>query len=176
MSSYRTLMEYKEDKKTFGRQRFLSVYTSPVLLTANPALAEGTPSSGFLTRPETTPSLRAGLSLKKQSFVVSEDFLVIPIVKADGRPFPERIGIGRTRGTDITLADRDISKYHGYFTIVKDQWFYTDANSSNGSFLEGERLQPMVAMPLEDGTLLGFGARRHLFRTAVGFCDFLETV
>src|SRR5688572_20179966 len=40
---------------------------------------------------------------------------VIVIVKPQGAPFPEQIGIGRAANTDVCLALNTISKYHAFF-------------------------------------------------------------
>ena len=112
----------------------------------------------------------------KLGFMVEEDFLVIPILKAEGRPFPERIGVGRTRGTDIVLLSSDVSKYHAYFAVEAERWTITDASSSNGTFVNGERLAPMAPSRLEDGALVAFGSHLYQFRTPAGFCSLLGTI
>src|SRR5262249_8555439 len=105
--------------------------------------------------------------------VVLNDFLVLPVTKGEGHPFPERIGVGRTKGTDISLSDRDVSKYHGYFSNSGGQWFFTDAGRSNGSFMRGQRLSQNVTTVIDDGAEIGFGAGRYVFYSAAGFFDFL---
>lgn len=178
MSGYRMLKEYREEKASLGRQRFLVLYSSPVLLAPPPSpvakpTSPGGVGGGFLTReqaartgPDLTPSKRAPLLINDLS-------LVIPVVKREGHPFPERIGVGRTKGTDITLMERDVSKYHGYFSVAGDRWSFMDAGSSNGTYVRGERLAQNVAVMLDDGVEIAFGSGRYVFRTAAGFCDYL---
>jgi hypothetical protein len=171
---YRSIKEYREESTLEGKQRMLALYPSPVLLMPNLAPKLLTPgSAGFKTTPDdpTAPSEIAG---RPTPLVVNDTFVVIPLEKGKGHPFPERIGVGRTKGTDVTLADREVSKYHGYFSVIGGQWHFTDGGSSNGTFVRGERLKEMVATPLSDNTEIAFGARRYIFRTAAGFCDYLS--
>lgn len=177
MASRRTIKEYRDERASYGKQRFLALYPFPVLLTADTrsAVQPGAPgSSGFFTKSQNDSTAPSTAADKQSPLAVSNAFIVIPIVKNAGHPFPERIGVGRTKGTDITLADREVSKYQGYFSAVGDRWSFTDGGSSNGSFVRGERLVQMVTTPLEDGIEIGFGSGRYVFRTAEGFCDFLD--
>ncbi len=176
MSSHRTIKEFRQERASQSKQRFLSLHPSPVLLTAGslevqkPAIPG---NSGFHTvsaPDKTEPSVTIN---KKSPLVATDSFLVIPILKREGNPFPQRVGVGRTKGTDITLADREISKYQGYFSSANDCWYFTDGGSSNGTFIRGERLVPMVSTQINDGEELGFGSKKYLFRTAEGFCDFV---
>ncbi len=168
-----SVKEYCAEKDRLGRQRFLAVYSVPVLLAAPPEL----PGEGnYFTRPKTGVMPSAPSYAQNLGFVVDEGYVVIPIKKAEGRPFPERIGIGRTRGTDILLQSNDISKYHAYFTTEGGDWFLFDANSSNGTFVNGERLPAMSKTAIQDGFLLSFGSRLCMFRSAMGFLDLVESI
>ena len=170
MSGYQTIKECRGEKAAFGRQRFLALHPSPVLVCPGSA---GDVGPGYFTRPQTGVT-RAGASYASRiGFSPDDTYRVIPVIKAEGRPFPDRIGVGRTRGTDIVLVSSEISKYHAYFSWEGDRWFITDAKSSNGTFIDGVRQQPMATVPLDSGMLLAFGSRLHLFLTAVGFVDSL---
>lgn len=174
MSNYRTIKEYREDRKVLGRERFLTSFPWPVLLMPNSATDHkptDAVSAGFMTKFQGGPTTPGGAPAKKHALVPVESFLVIPVVKNEGRPFPDRIGVGRTKGTDITLLDRDVSKYHGYFSIAGVVWSFTDVGSSNGTFIRGERLTAMTPTPVDDGMEIGFGNGRYVFRTSTTFCD-----
>ena len=175
MSIYRKALEYSAEFKQLGKQRFATMYTHPVLLTANPA---NEASAGYLTRPTTKQQNASGPSsyANKIGFAADSNYLVIPIVKAEGRPFPDRIGVGRTRNADITLPFNEISKYHAYFSNDGESWTLSDAESSNGTFIDGERLRPITPMALKDGALVAFGARLFLYRAPQKFYDWLATL
>ena len=144
MSNYRTLKAYREERATYGKQKFLALYPSPVLLTPDSQVAPksaGPGSSGFYTKSVPDSTAPSDAVIRKSPLVVNDSFIVIPILKREGNPFPERIGVGRTKGTDITLADREVSKYQGYFSAAGERWSFTDGGSSNGTFIRGERLR-----------------------------------
>ena len=170
MALYQTVKDYRGEKAAQGRQLFFAKHSSPVLVAHNNAAESG---PGYFTRQKTGMSNFGASYAARIGFSPDDNYLIIPVVKAEGRPFPERIGVGRTRNTDIFLASNDISKYHAYFTWEGDRWFITDADSSNGTSVDGVRLKPMTLTPLVNGTLIAFGARLHLFMTAAGFFDFL---
>ncbi len=174
MSQYLQVKDYRSDLLRLGRPRFQQVNLVPVLLTANPESAIG---AGYFTRPNTaiqSASVKSSYA-RKLGMVADNSYLVIPIVKGEGRPFPERIGVGRTRATDIILSVNNVSKYHCYFSTEAEQWCLTDANSSNGTFLNGVRLEPMKSIPLADHSVIALGGHLFLFLSAAGFCEFLST-
>lgn len=171
MSTYEQVHEYRAERKRLSRPAFLALYSTPVMLTPK---RDGATGPGYFTRPKTAALPKASYALKL-GFLADDSYLVLQVKKAEGRPFPERIGVGRTRGTDIILTSTDISKYHAYFTTDADNWWLTDAGSSNGTFVNGERIPPMTSILIEDCALLAFGSCLCIFRTAVGFCDFIES-
>ena len=68
--------------------------------------------------------------------------------------------VGRSRENDIMLAtDNQVSRYHA--TITWDGYNCTiiDLVSSNGTFINGERLDPKVPRLLRDGDRVEFGHR-----------------
>lgn len=171
MADYRTVEDYREEIQRYSRQNFMTLYPSPVLLMRNPASVPQPAKlgpAGFMTRAQVAPTIPAA------PLVVTNDYLVVPVVKVEGHPFPDRIGVGRTKSTDINLNDRDVSKYHGYFSDSGGKWSFTDAGSSNGTFIRGQRLAQNVKTAIEDGTDISLGAGRYRFYTAAGFYEFLK--
>ena len=66
----------------------------------------------------------------------SDEALVIPLRKAPGNPFPERISVGRAPNCDIVFRDPSVSKLHGHFRDVgADSAVFMDAKSANGTRL-----------------------------------------
>lgn len=68
-----------------------------------------------------------------------------------GRPYEERVTVGRTRNSDIVLRDPNVSKFHAWFQCDdQDRFFLFDAGSRNGTTVEGTRLLPQnpVEVPL----------------------------
>ncbi|MEW6178597.1 MAG: FHA domain-containing protein [Chloroflexota bacterium] len=48
--------------------------------------------------------------------------------------------VGREAGCHLTLPDDTVSARHARFTFQQNQWWVEDLNSTNGSYLNGEKL------------------------------------
>jgi hypothetical protein len=66
-----------------------------------------------------------------------------PIAKRDGSLWADRILLGRASNNDIVIRDPSISKLHAYFRTDENgaTWLH-DANSSNGTRIDGQALDP----------------------------------
>lgn len=83
--------------------------------------------------------------------------------------FANMITLGRAGNNDIALEVSSVSKFHAYFT--KDpqdgQWYLHDAGSSNGTWIDGERLAASQGRAkLRDGAAIQLGpdARARFFQ------------
>lgn len=73
--------------------------------------------------------------------------------------------IGRTVGSDLPLERcSNVSSRHCTVTVSGGQILVTDMNSTNGTFLDGHRLQPGVATVVASGATLYLGSRDCAFR------------
>jgi len=79
------------------------------------------------------------------------------LVKRPGNPFPQFVSVGRAANNDIVFAVDSVSKFHGYFTIENDRWFVTDFRSTNGTLLNGKKVDPTVPTSVKDGDRIRFG-------------------
>jgi cytochrome P450/pSer/pThr/pTyr-binding forkhead associated (FHA) protein len=71
------------------------------------------------------------------------------------RPLPARaLRIGRATDNDIVVYDPDVSRYHAEMRNVAGAYNIADLNSSNGTFVNGQRI---TAAPLSDGDIVGIG-------------------
>jgi hypothetical protein len=103
-----------------------------------------------------------------------EASLVLPLRKGEGRPFPERISVGRATNCDVVIRDASVSKLHGHFRDVgADTAFFTDGKSSNGTRLDGTLIQPGVATEIRRHTLLCFGRVQLMFMSPGDVYDWL---
>ena len=75
-------------------------------------------------------------------------------VQLDLEPFT----VGRAEPCNLLLPDADISRHHCQFTVVDDRVWVTDMGSSNGTYLNSQRLPGMVPTRLSDGALLEIGS------------------
>jgi pSer/pThr/pTyr-binding forkhead associated (FHA) protein len=81
-----------------------------------------------------------------------------------GRRLPIKVpvvNIGRGEYNDVVIADPSVSTMHAKLQRREAIWILTDLGSTNGTFVEGERLTGEV--PLSPGTTLRFGDVAALF-------------
>jgi predicted component of type VI protein secretion system len=71
------------------------------------------------------------------------------------------VNIGRAEFNDIVIADPSVSTSHAKLQRREDIWILADLGSTNGTFVEGERLSGEVA--LGPGTTVKFGEVAMLF-------------
>ncbi len=171
LSNPGALEYYLQEHLRLGTARFVTQHPYPVLVRVD-TLGDQEWKE-YQTAFAANPLTVQGLPNRKAKDAAFE---VCPIVKREGAPFQDRIGIGRSRNTDVPLGLPRISKYHAFITWSEDktQYFITDAGSLNGTKLDGEPLPPKQPTSLREGSDLRFGPYRFVFHTADGFCKFLE--
>ncbi|MCS6842439.1 MAG: FHA domain-containing protein [Roseiflexus sp.] len=64
--------------------------------------------------------------------------------------------IGRHRQCDIVIQHSDVSRRHATITFARPYYYLTDENSTNGTFVNGERLSGPYA--LRAGDMIGLGS------------------
>ena len=70
------------------------------------------------------------------------------------REFTGTVRIGRDPGCDLRINDQGVSRVHAEIFRAGGQWFVRDLGSSNGTFLDGARVQE-VALPAHCTLRLG---------------------
>jgi hypothetical protein len=88
-----------------------------------------------------------------------------------------RISLGRSPNNDIVLHNKLISKSHASLYIAPTQkyCYLTDIGSTNGTFVNGDRLTPHQEYQLADGDEISFGPRtKVVFFSPEGFYRFLD--
>ena len=149
------LAKVREAIRSLSQEQFLKKYSVPALYVAS----LDTQTAG----PQDDPSVEsvrpqlltiAGASLRPLRYLDRLAFLA----KRPGNPFPHFVSLGRSANNDMVVALDNVSKLHGYFTHGGEEWAYTDHGSTNGSILNGQRLEPLQRTPLADGDRLKIGA------------------
>ncbi len=80
--------------------------------------------------------------------------------RADGKnAFAMMITVGRAANNDIVIPDGRVSKFHAYFRQQGADWLICDANSRNGTFVDGQ------AVPQQGGAPVRPGARIRLAKS-----------
>lgn len=87
------------------------------------------------------------------------------LILADGTEAELRDGftVGRSDDCDLTIARATVSRTHALVTEGEERWFVEDRGSFNGTFLNGERIQPGVRLPLRHGDRIGLGDESVVF-------------
>ncbi|MGN1419773.1 MAG: FHA domain-containing protein [Acutalibacteraceae bacterium] len=71
------------------------------------------------------------------------------------------VSIGRSRTNDIKLLSPTVSRHHADLVLYEDGWAIVDANSSSGTFLNGNRIsQPQL---LFDGDVIAISDERLFY-------------
>jgi hypothetical protein len=84
---------------------------------------------------------------------------VIPIIKAPGNPFPDRISVGRASNCDIVLRESSVSKLHAHFHVITPiEVELVDTKSANGTRVNAKPVEPLVATRLRNGDSIFFGS------------------
>lgn len=77
--------------------------------------------------------------------------------------FPYIIGKSE-KGIDGRLELPTISRIHSQLDYINDSYFITDLNSTNGTFLNGERLPPNIRKTLSVGDRIQFAGEVYVFQ------------
>jgi pSer/pThr/pTyr-binding forkhead associated (FHA) protein len=76
-----------------------------------------------------------------------------------------RLTIGRQSDCDIVLPDRTISHHHARITVIRDDCFLEDLDSTNGTYVNQYAVQQHY---LEDGDNIALGKYKLVFRSSKG--------
>jgi pSer/pThr/pTyr-binding forkhead associated (FHA) protein len=87
------------------------------------------------------------------------------------------VTVGRTPNNDISIESPAISKLHAVFAIdaARGACALTDEGATNGTFVNGKRLQQGAATPLRDGDMVAFSQEyKFTYYTPGAFFDYLS--
>ncbi|MEZ4317533.1 MAG: FHA domain-containing protein [Myxococcota bacterium] len=73
------------------------------------------------------------------------------------RPVPSRMVVGRAASCALCLDDKHVSGEHATLAWNGSGWVLRDLGSRNGTFVDGERLEPGSQRSVAKGASLGFG-------------------
>lgn len=90
----------------------------------------------------------------------NDRYYVAPLRKrSDEESFRDRVSVGRAVNKDVVLRHPNVSKLHAWFELSDSGGLYiADAGSSNGTFLNHERLAPRELTAVDPGHHLRFGS------------------
>jgi len=76
------------------------------------------------------------------------------------------VKLGRTAPADIVLSHKSVSREHCIIGLANDELFVTDLNSTNGTFIDGERIGRATILPVGSVVQLGGVRLKHTVRNA----------
>ena len=96
-----------------------------------------------------------------------EQYCLVAIASSPRREYPvdrTRIAIGSHPSNDVVVDDSTVSRYHAAITRGRETFELADLSSTNGTFVNGNRVRRSMA--LKRGDEIKFGAVRFAFITA----------
>jgi pSer/pThr/pTyr-binding forkhead associated (FHA) protein len=81
------------------------------------------------------------------------------------------VKIGRVPPADVVLPHKSVSREHCIIGLANDELFVTDLNSTNGTFIDGERIRRATVLPVGSIVQVGLVSLRHAVRPASGQGD-----
>ncbi|MEJ2208363.1 MAG: FHA domain-containing protein [Anaerolineae bacterium] len=90
--------------------------------------------------------------------------LQIQVAGAGGAPardelplYRQTVTLGRSQDNDVILEDRKVSGQHAQLSLGREGWMMGDLGSSNGTYVDGQRLAPRRPVPLRPGSVVQIG-------------------
>jgi pSer/pThr/pTyr-binding forkhead associated (FHA) protein len=69
----------------------------------------------------------------------------------------EQIAIGRMPDNQVVLSDPSVSSHHAEIHLKEQRYWITDLGSTNGTFVNSQRLDPQVPCLLDPGNIIRIG-------------------
>jgi hypothetical protein len=89
----------------------------------------------------------------------------------------KRLSVGRTKESDLTIEDVTVSKNHASLAInAEGKFIVADTGSTNGTFLNANRLVYGRAFPINEGDKVMFGTVEVYLRRVAKPTEFVENV
>ena len=75
------------------------------------------------------------------------------------------VKIGRVAPADVVLPHKSVSREHCIIGIANDELIVTDLNSTNGTFIDDERIRRATVLPVGSVLRVGHVSLRHALRS-----------
>lgn len=128
----------------------------------------------FLTRVVSSHDLRHPVLLEEQAATGREEDRQVFVLRPSDSG---QLVVGRSVSAQVTIADSRVSAAHAELFERNGRWTLVDLGSTNGTFVDGRRLEERVLHPLEDLTRVSFGpAAEFVFMSVEEFVPLLRTL
>jgi pSer/pThr/pTyr-binding forkhead associated (FHA) protein len=170
-----TVATYMPIRERLSKEAFVEQYKFPFLVQQpEKAGAKKDDKFEFQTIQLTADELEASTSS-----MLPRDQPVFRLVKRGTNAFEGMINVGRAANNDVVLDIHAISKFHAYLSMDTStgHCYLTDADSTNGSFINRNKLTPHNRYVVDNTDIVSFAGTVELkFYTAEGFWEMLTTV
>lgn len=77
----------------------------------------------------------------------------------ENNAFPMGVTLGRVESNDVIIDDSSVSRFHAWLQFDERQktWMLCDAQSKNGTWLDGNPVAQGARVPLHDGAVIKLG-------------------
>ena len=113
-------------------------------------------------------------TLKRATVRRPQNIEVMPVVKAAGNPYPDRVSVGRARNCDLVMRDPSVSKLHAHFRTGGPKLELVDIDSQNGTRVNGRALAAHQPAPVANGDTILFGSVAAKLVDAAALYDLLR--
>ncbi len=114
------------------------------------------------------------VTFRRTATRLAQNLEVLPVVKAAGNPYPDRVSVGRARNCDLVMRDPSVSKLHAHFRVGGVKTELVDIDSQNGTRVNGRALAPHQPMPVANGDTILFGSVAAKLLDAAALYDLLR--
>lgn len=97
--------------------------------------------------------------------------VVVPLTPTHKNLYEDQVLVGRSLSNDIRLVSPQVSKVHVRFDLDEGRWQITDLGSSNGTRLNGLKLEPKRGYFLRPGDEIALGDVSVHYLDAEGLLD-----
>ncbi len=144
------LDEFRRKASTMKQDDFVARHGRPFLVALGVTSGKPSPRRGGATG-------TLNYQLSQQALMGAHPLAgqVFELVAKDGKA--PRVKVGRTDANDVAIVDASVSGEHCVFHFGKEGARVEDAGSTNGTYLNGDRLSAHVPCPIDDEDVLTLG-------------------
>jgi hypothetical protein len=161
------LDDFVLELKRVGEVAFRRRHTTPMLIVTGRATRGQRAGTDEVTR--VTSLAQTG----RRGATLALIHRVFPILKAAHAPAGP-ISVGRTPENDVTIPEYSISKRHCAFEVRDGMLTIVDCGSTNGTMLNGTKLEGAASVPLCGGEMITMGRFTFVYETPAGFLEFVS--
>ena len=159
--------DFVQELKRVGELAFRKRHTAPVLIVTGRATRGKRAETDEVTR---LVSLKSSGKHRASLALVHRVFPLVKAANAPGGP----VAVGRTSENDVSIPEYSISKRHCEFEVRDGLMAVSDCGSTNGTTLNGAKLERGAFVPLCGGEQIQMGRFTFVFETPAGFLEFVS--